>query len=116
MTPPRGITPFLQWLLVEVLERPRTELMDYLEDVLLRLSDLEDRLPRVAGLEEIESRFLQAGEAYRKAAYCLFDQLEHGARDSWDDAARCVREGAALLEQADALNYRLRQQHRGWVG
>lgn len=113
MSPPRGITPLLQWLLAEVLERPRAELMTHLEEVLLRLNSLEDQLPRVQGLEEIESRFLEAGEAYREAAFALVAQLEHRVQGRWAYAARCVRHGAALLEQADALNYRLRQRILG---
>lgn len=110
MTPPRGLTPLLQWLLAEVLERPRAELVTHLEDVLTRLAGLESRLPRLAGVEEIASRFQAAGEAYREAALTLYDQLELGCEEGWDHAALCVRQGAELLEQADALNYRLRQR------
>lgn len=115
MTPPRGITPLLRWLLVEVEQRPRAELLDYLEEVLARLESLDERVPRVAGLEEIAARFLQAGEAYREAVLVLFDQLERGASDGLAHAARCVRHGAALLEQADALNHRIPRRGLGWV-
>lgn len=115
MTAPRGITPLLKWLLVEVRERPRAELTIHLEQVWLRLNSLEDRVPRVAGMEEIESRFLEAGECYRQAALALFHLLENGGQEGWDQAALCVGHGAALLEQADALNTHLRQRALGWV-
>ncbi|MEW6283520.1 MAG: hypothetical protein AB1758_33225, partial [Candidatus Eremiobacterota bacterium] len=106
--PPRGVTPLMRWLLVEVLKRPRPDLLDQLEVLLDRLDVLESQLPRVPGLEEISACFLEAGAHYRQAAWELALQLNQRVPGRWARAARQARQGAALLEQADALNFRLR--------
>ncbi|MEW6277106.1 MAG: hypothetical protein AB1758_00685 [Candidatus Eremiobacterota bacterium] len=116
--PPRGVTPLVRWLLMEVLRRPRPELRTTMDRLLDRLDELEGHLPwsGSAQVDEIAARFLEAGQCYRLALLGMSDYLKARHPGGWARAARHARRGAALLEQADALNYRLRETLSRGVG